>query len=163
MSPVIPPAVHCGIVTTRLAATCAFYFEHFGFRPLEITADYALLGRDDGSRLALLQANGDGQPAVLRQPTRGSGVWLSFTCDDLDPLHTQLVERGVEVVADPEYTIGGERRCVVRDPNGVLVYITMRPQSAIGVSERSASISQPHTSVNHHESHLCRIHRIPCH
>ncbi len=151
-------ALHPGIVTSRFVATCEFYFELFGFAPLEITPDFALLGRSDGSRLAVLQAGGDGQPAALGQPTRGQGVWLTFESDDVDALHTQLVARGIEVVCDPEDTLSGQRRCVARDPNGVLVYVTSR-RVAAPVSPSQTSPSE----IKHHEDHSCRIHRLSRH
>ncbi len=162
MNPGTPTTVpvHSGLVTGRFTESCEFYCEHFGFRPLEITAEFALLGREDGARLALLQAAGEGQPAALRQPTRGSGVWLAMACDDVDALHERLRVRGVEIVADPEYTLDGERRCVVRDPNGVLIYLKHyrgRAQAADALS----STNQIHT--NHHEDHRHRLRWLPCH
>lgn len=124
-----PPAflsLHCGIVTSRFAETCEFYAEHFGFDVMEVTPEYALLAASEHARLAVLCADGDGQPAALRQPTRGAGTWLTFESDDVDAVHVRLAQAGVEIVADPEYTLSGQRRCVARDPNGVLLYICAR-------------------------------------
>lgn len=152
-----PAAFHSGIVTSRFVATCEFYFELFGFAPLEITEDYALLGRSDGARLALLQAGADGQPAALSQPTRGQGMWLTFESDDVEALHTRLVARGIEIVCDPEDTLSGQRRCIARDPNGVLVYVTSRR-----VADDS-SVSPNRSETKHHEDHRSRLHRLSCH
>lgn len=151
-------ALHSGIVTARFVATCEFYFEHFGFAPVEITGEFALLARDDGSRLAVLRAGGDGQPAALAQPTRGAGVWLAFESDDVDALHARLTAGGAEVVCDPEFTLSGHRRCVVRDPNGVLVYVTSRTENA-PVSPQQITSSE----TTHHEDHGYRLRWLSCH
>lgn len=160
-SPAASAALHCGIVTSRFVATCEFYFEYFGFMPEQITAEYALLGRGDGSRLGVLRAGGDGQPAALVPPTRGSGLWLAFRCDDVDRLHERLVTDGVEIVGDPEFTISGERRCVARDPNGVLIYITQSQPLETAVGEAAAAAMPSH--FHHHEDQSHRIHRLSRH
>jgi predicted enzyme related to lactoylglutathione lyase len=159
LSTASPSALHAGIVTARFVATCEFYAEHFGFAPIEITGEFALLGHRDGSRLAVLQAGGEGQPAALAQPSRGSGVWLTIQSDDVDVLHARLVAGGVEIVGDPEYTLSGQRRCVVRDPNGVLVYVTSRRDAAPVVSPPQTTASE----TKHHEDHRHRLRWISCH
>ncbi|MBE2213428.1 MAG: VOC family protein [Opitutaceae bacterium] len=158
LSTASPSALHSGIVTARFVATCEFYFEHFGFAPIEISGEFALLGRADGSRLAVLQAGGDGQPAALSQSTRGAGVWLAFESDDVDALHAHLASRGAEIVCDPETTLSGRRRCVVRDPNGVLVYVTSRHEAA-PVSPPPSTNSKTHP----HEDHRYRLRWLSCH
>jgi catechol 2,3-dioxygenase-like lactoylglutathione lyase family enzyme len=139
-----PPGsrLHSGIVTSRFDESCEFYFRNFGFSPLEITEDYALLGRPDGSRLGVLRAAGEGQPAALQGPTRGSGHWLALEVEDPDALHVRLRERGVEIVSEPESTLSGVRRCVVRDPNGVLIYLANPPLR---------NISTPSTIHSYHD------------
>lgn len=155
MSPASCTAFHAGIVTQRFAETCEFYCQHFGFTPAEINPEFALLVRADGSRLGVLQAGGEGQPATLRQPTRGAGVWVRFDSDDLDILHARLAAEDVEIVADPEFTLGGERRCVARDPNGVLIYIHERQVGGLSPQLHTLSLqstTHPQHQDRHHES-----------
>lgn len=149
-----PMSLHAGLVTSQFVATCEFYFRHFGFAPLEITSDYALLGRADGTRLGVLRAGGEGQPAALVRGTRGLGMWLAFDTDNLDALHEQLRAAGVEIVVDPEFTLAGSRRCVVRDPNGVLIYII----SAAGVTEEPSPASPREKSTD--EDHIHSVRRV---
>lgn len=160
MHPGTPVSLHPGLVTVRFSETCEFYAEHFGFAVVEITAEFALLGRPDGARLALLQAHGDGQLAALRSPTRGSGVWLALTCDDVDAMHERLCRAGVEIVADPEFTLDGGRRCVVRDPNGVLIYL-QNPRTSVHDAEAFSSATRK--PVHHHEDQRHRVRWLPCH
>ena len=115
-----------GIVTTRMAATCEFYSAHFDFRPVQTGENTMVLTRADGTRLGLLRAGNVDQPAALQTPTRGSGIWLNLEVHDSDALYARACAAGVEVVAPPEVTASGTRRLVVRDPNGVLVYVTER-------------------------------------
>ena len=108
-----------GIVTRHLAATCMFYAENFGFQRAPAHGDFVLLLGPDGQSLGLRPAGGADQPAALRDPTRGTGLWLQAEVDDLAALHARWSSAGVEIVADPACAADGTRCCIVRDPNGV--------------------------------------------
>jgi len=62
---------------------------------------------------------------VPDNPTRApSAAMMTFVVGDLDPVHARATARGAEIVEDPRDMPYGQRRLVLRDPNGLLVDIS---------------------------------------
>ena len=49
---------------------------------------------------------------------------LTIVVDDVDALHRQAVDRGLEVVESPRDLFYGQRRMLLVDPNGLLVDVS---------------------------------------
>ncbi|MGH8017849.1 MAG: VOC family protein [Opitutaceae bacterium] len=147
---------HPGIVTARFVETCEFYFEHFAFTPEHVDPDGALLAGPRDEHLMLLRAANPAQPAALRTPNRGSGMWLQLVVPDPRSLSVSMAEAGVEIIADLHTGADGRLSFVARDPNGVLIHITEPPA-------RVYSVSKYQPSNNHDQNHRIPIHRLSGH
>ena len=105
------PVLH----VTSAARAEAFYCGRLGFerrfvyRPDPSREDPAYLGVSrDGAALHLSSFSGDG--------VAGAAVYL--VVDDVDTLHAELAERGVEVGLEPTDQSWGNREMYVADPDG---------------------------------------------
>lgn len=106
--------------TENVAASAAFYREHFGFEPA-FEADWyvSLRHPESGDELALLDASHPSVPSGYREPARG--VLVNLELDDVDAVAARLDAAGVPVVQPLRSEPFGQRHVIVRDPGGVLV------------------------------------------
>ncbi len=105
-----------------VAATAAFYREHFGFSPVFESDWYVSLrqGAEQGYELAILDPRHQSIPDGFRVPTRG--LILNFEVADADAEHQRLVvENGLTEVLSLRSEAFGQRHFIVVDPNGVLI------------------------------------------
>lgn len=116
-------AFYPGLVTARFYETWDFYTTHLGFRTTLESDHYVQLTHPSGAQLGILRQELDGSLAELVSPTDGRGFWLGIDVADADAECARLRAAGVEIVQPPEDKPWGERHCVVRDPNGVLILI----------------------------------------
>jgi catechol 2,3-dioxygenase-like lactoylglutathione lyase family enzyme len=126
ISPVTPAAVRSfypGLVTARFYESWDFYTTHLGFRTVQENDTYVHLQHPTGCQLALLQHETASDVPELVSATDGRGFWLGLKVEDADEMHARLVAAGVPIVTAPENKPWGERHFVVRDPNGVLIYV----------------------------------------
>ena len=111
------------LMATDVAATAAFYCEHFGFEPLFTSDWYVHLQRpsDPSVNLAVL----DGQHETIPESARGraSGVILNFEVDDPDAVHARLQAAGLPMLLPLRDEPFGQRHFITSDPNGVLIDI----------------------------------------
>ncbi|MFF2369925.1 VOC family protein [Agromyces sp. NPDC058110] len=116
--------------TTDVAASAAFYREHFGFETSFASDWYVSLRHPaSGDELALLDAAHPSVPEGHREPARG--VLVNLELDDVDAVAARLDEAGVPVVQALRSEPFGQRHVIVRDPGGVLVdVITEIPPAA---------------------------------
>ncbi len=126
VSPAAPSTVQSfypGLVTARFYETWDFYTTHLGFRTVQERDVYVHLQHPSGCQLALLKDETAADVPALVSATDGRGFWLGLKVEDADAMHARLVAAGVEVLSPPENTPWGERHFVVRDPNGVSLFI----------------------------------------
>lgn len=112
-----------GLVTARFYESWDFYTTHLGFRTVEENDAYVDLRHPNGCGLALLRQETADDVSELVSATDGRGFWLGLKVDDADAMHARLLAAGVPIVHAPEDKPWGERHFVVRDPNGVLIYV----------------------------------------
>lgn len=117
------PAFYPGLVTRKFYETWDFYSANLGFTTVNECGAYVHLSHPSGAQFGLLKDEVDGAPAELISPAEGRGFWLSLDVPDADAEYARLLALGVDVVSPPEDKPWGERHFLVRDPNGVLVYI----------------------------------------
>ena len=109
------------IMTADVAATAAFYQEHFGFEPLFSSGWYVHLQRGDDASVTLAVL--DGSHETIPEAHRGTagGLLLNFEVGDVDAEHDRLVAAGVAVVRSLRDEEFGQRHFIVADPDGVLI------------------------------------------
>ncbi len=117
------PAFYPGVVTHRFYETWDFYSANLGFTTVDECDAYVRLSHPSGAQLGLLKDEMDGAPAELISAAEGRGFWLSLDVADADAEYRRLQSLGVEVTEPPQDRPWGERLFMVRDPNGILVYI----------------------------------------
>ncbi|GEM_PF-2307230 len=59
----------------------------------------------------------------FEEPTKGRGHWISLEVSAADAEHAWLKNRCVDIVQPPDDQTWEERYFVIRDPDGVLIYI----------------------------------------
>ena len=103
-----------------VAASAAFYIEHFGFEPA-FEADWyvSLRHPDSGHELALLDPSHPSVPDGYGEVARG--VLVNLELDDVDAVAARLEGAGVPIVQPLRSEPFGQRHVIVRDPGGVLV------------------------------------------
>ena len=109
------------IMTGDVAATAAFYQQHFGFKAL-FTADWYVhlqLDGDASVNLAVL----DGQHETIPPTGRGivGGVLLNFEVGDVDAMHARVQAAGLPILRSLRDEAFGQRHFITADPNGVLI------------------------------------------
>lgn len=136
------------ILTEQVAASSAFYIEHFGFDPV-FEADWYVSLKNNQSippfELAVLDSTHTTIPAGFRQNTHG--LILNFEVDDVDAEYERLIKKaGLPLHLDIRDEAFGQRHFITSDPNGVLIdIITVIPPSEDFSSQYSANESNPLT------------------
>lgn len=134
------------LMTNDVAATTAFYREHFGFEPL-FSSDWYVhlqLPTDVSVNLAVL----DGQHETVPESARGraSGVILNFEVDDPDAVYTRLQAAGLPVLLPLRDEPFGQRHFITSDPNGVLIDIVKPIPPSEAFAQQYAAAALPTVS-----------------
>lgn len=112
------------IISADLAATKAWFINLLDWE-IEFDSDWFvhLAARDaTGVELGVIAA---GHEIVdgLTEPG-SSGVMLTFVVPDVDATHHKATDLGYDIVQPPRDLFYGQRRMVLREPNGTLVDIS---------------------------------------
>lgn len=111
------------IMTDAVAATAAFYVDHFRFRPAFEAEWYVHLqsAEDETVNLAIL----DGSHPTIPESARGrvSGLILNFEVDDPDAEYERVRQAGLPILLTLRDEAFGQRHFITADPNGVLIDI----------------------------------------
>lgn len=104
-----------------VAASTAFFKDHFGFCETMAADGFVSLHRDDaGMDLVLLRRGIEVLPPGIRDQ-RAAGVIVAFVVDDLEGEERRLRAEGVEISLPLREEPWGERLFMVTDPNGISV------------------------------------------
>jgi len=122
-------AFYPGIVAGLFYATWDFYTTHLGFRTVAEHDTYVQLVHPQGPQLGLLREETDGQESELICATRGTGFWINLDVPNADKAYARLKDVGVPIGHPPQNKPWGERQFLVRDPNGVLIYLAQKLRS----------------------------------
>lgn len=109
------------ICTTDVAATTAFYRQHFGFVPAFENEWYVHLTsqHDPSVNLAILDHTHATIPEGYRKPVQG--LLLSFEVEDVDAEYQKAVAARLDIRLDIRDEAFGQRHFILADPNGVLI------------------------------------------
>lgn len=135
------PAFFPGIVSARFYDTWDFYTSNLGFRTITECNNYVQLQHPTGAQIAVLRHETDGHPAELITGTEGRGFWLNIEVSNVEAEFSRLADAGVSIVSPPETQPWGDRHFVVRDPNGVLIYVAQRCERMPLTAESLAGVA----------------------
>lgn len=88
-----------------------------------------LISKDKQLELGIISKISDLIPAEYQQyPT---GFYITFVVDNIDEVFELIKQKQLEVIAEPTDTFYGQRRLLLKDPDGTLVDISSpMPQMA---------------------------------
>ncbi|WP_298726126.1 VOC family protein [uncultured Ferrovibrio sp.] len=109
------------ICTQDVAATRAFYEQHFNFAPAFESDWYVHLTSkvDPNTHLAVLDCRHETIPEGYRKPAQG--VLINFEVEDVDAEYSRAKDAGLNIRLDLRDEAFGQRHFIVADPNGILI------------------------------------------
>lgn len=112
------------LLCADVARTARFYEACFGLARQFDSDWFVLFGSDDvaGFEFGLLQRDHETVPEALRDAPRG--LVATFVVDDCETTFARALELGAEALEPPHDTPYGQRRALVRDPEGAVVDIS---------------------------------------
>lgn len=118
-----PSSFYPVVTTDDVAASAAFFLDHFGFRSLFDSDWYVHLQSEanPGFNFAVLDKSHATIPAGHRDRT--GGVLLNFEVEDVDAEYARLKAAGANIVLDIRDEDFGQRHFIVTDPTGIMVDI----------------------------------------
>jgi catechol 2,3-dioxygenase-like lactoylglutathione lyase family enzyme len=115
---------YTGLIVKDPAQSREFYTTHLGFECQIDTGEYVHL-QHPATRLelAILKAGELDHLKELENATTGMGLWIGLEVENADEESARLWDAGVTIVQPPTDQPWGERTIVIRDPDGVLIYL----------------------------------------
>ncbi|MDG4886876.1 MULTISPECIES: VOC family protein [unclassified Mesorhizobium] len=109
------------LMTGDVAATAAFYVEHFRFKALFDTDWYVHLQSAEDRRVNLGIVDGDHETIPEEGRGRTSGLLINFEVRDPDAVYERIVAAGLPILRTLRDEPFGQRHFITKDPNGVLI------------------------------------------
>ena len=112
------------ILSSNTERTASFYEEVLGMRRHFDSDWFVILTHPDlvGMEFGILQRDHDIVPESIRQPP--SGVMVTFVVKDCDEVYASARSRNAEVLEPPTDMFYGQRRLLLRDPDGTVVDVS---------------------------------------
>lgn len=112
------------ILSKNVSATAIFYEELLGMKRHFDSDWFVILTHDDveGLELGVLQRDHEIVPEAVRAAP--AGVMITFVVDDCDVIYERALKQGVVVVETPADMPYGQRRMLLKDPDGTVVDIS---------------------------------------
>ena len=111
------------ICSANLADSRDFYTKLFDFN-IDYDSDWFvhLISKDKQFELGIIDQNHDIVPTAYQNSPKG--FYLTFVVDQVDELFEIAKSENFEVVSEPEDTFYGQRRLLLKDPDGALIDIS---------------------------------------
>ncbi|PBB32548.1 VOC family protein [Mesorhizobium sp. WSM3868] len=109
------------LMTSDVAATAAFYVEHFRFKALFDSDWYVHLQSAEDRRVNLGIVDGDHETIPEEGRGRTSGLLINFEVRDPDAVYERIVAAGLPILRTLRDEPFGQRHFITKDPNGVLI------------------------------------------
>ncbi len=109
------------ICSDDLQISKKFYTELLGFKVKYDSDWYVQLCTPENAEIeyGIIQRNHDLIPEEFQQlPT---GMYVTFVVDDVDAIYEKALAMGLPIIQEPRNEFYGQRRFLVKDPNGCLV------------------------------------------
>ncbi|MEM8551403.1 MAG: VOC family protein [Pseudomonadota bacterium] len=109
------------VLTADVQGTSAFYRSLLGLKEHFSSDWFVVLTHDavPGLEFGILAADSDVAPNKLARAP--GGLMMTFVVADVDATHETAEGMGADIVEPPRDLFYGQRRMLVRDPNGVLI------------------------------------------
>ena len=112
------------ILSDSLPETRDFYTSLFGWR-VDFDSDWFVhLQAPDNATIELGIIRRDHEIVPATATGTPEGVLLTIVVEDVDALHARCEARAVEIIEPPRNLFYGQRRMIIRDPNGTLVDVS---------------------------------------
>ncbi|TYA66027.1 hypothetical protein FUA24_24305 [Seonamhaeicola marinus] len=111
------------VCTSNLEESKLFYTKLFDFET-SFESDWFvhLVSKSCHLELGLIDKTNDLVPEAYRKaPT---GFYITFVVTNVDEIHSLALKEGFEVIKKPEDTFYGQRRLLLKDPDGTLVDVS---------------------------------------
>ena len=111
------------ICSDKLIETKSFYTKLFDFN-VNYDSDWFihLVSKDKKFELGIIDKSNDLVPEGFQNSPQG--FYITFVVESADELLAVAKAEEFEIVSEPEDTVYGQRRLLLRDPNGTLVDIS---------------------------------------
>jgi catechol 2,3-dioxygenase-like lactoylglutathione lyase family enzyme len=112
------------IFSNHLAETRDFYVSLFGWRVAFDSDWFVHLQATDNASIELGIVRRDHEIVPQGFAASPTGFMVTLVVPDVDAVHRLVVERGIELIEAPRNLFYGQRRMLLRDPNGTLVDVS---------------------------------------
>lgn len=111
------------ICSNALPESKAFYTKLFDFK-VDFDSDWFihLISKDEQLELGIIAESSEIVPKEAKKSP--VGCYLTFVVDSVDELFEIAKAERMEIVGEPEDTFYGQRRLLLRDPNGLIVDVS---------------------------------------
>ena len=111
------------ICSDHLKESRDFYIKLFDFKT-NYDSDWFvhLISKDGKHELGIIDRTNEIVPQEFQNNPQG--FYLTFVVDHVDELHKLAVAEKFDIVSEPTDTFYGQRRLLLKDPNGTLVDIS---------------------------------------
>ncbi|MGB6153106.1 MAG: VOC family protein [Pricia sp.] len=111
------------ICSADLTASKNFYTKLFDFK-VDYDSDWFvhLMSKDKQLELGLMDRTHKLVPTAYQNPP--NGFYITFVVDNVDELFETAKSEGFEIVEKPSDTFYGQRRLLLKDPDGSLVDVS---------------------------------------
>ncbi len=120
----MPERAFFSILSSDLPRSRDWYTSLLGYR-VEFDSDWFVHLQDpDNPALELGLMARDHEIVNERMRPNPTGGLITLVVDDVDRLHAEAIERGVEVIEPPTDLFYGQRRMLVVDPDGQILDVS---------------------------------------
>ena len=111
------------ILTDELEESKNFYTQLFDFKVV-FDSDWfvQLVSSDENFELGIMQRTNELIPVDFQDQPQG--FYITFVVENADKVFALAKKMGYEVVQEPKDTFYGQRRLLLKDPNGALVDVS---------------------------------------
>ncbi|MCG8573308.1 MAG: VOC family protein [Flavobacteriales bacterium] len=111
------------LCSEKLTESKAFYTTLFNFN-INYDSDWFihLTSESQNLELGIVDKNHETVPSHVQG--KSDGFYLTFVVDNADEVHEIAQNQKMEVISAPEDTFYGQRRLLLKDPNGVVVDVS---------------------------------------
>lgn len=124
-----------GIATDKIAESRDFYLKHFHYHIGRELESMVLLHSSNGHRsLAFFrpmsESRGVERVEGLHEAFSGTGIYLTLGVPNVEEALAYFQREGIPIVRELRTEAWGERLFMIRDPNGIGLYMSEHPTQA---------------------------------
>lgn len=111
------------ICSTKLSESRDFYVKLFDFN-IDYDSEWFvhLISKDKQLELGIIDRNNETVPAEFQM--NPNGFYITFVVDNADEVYETAKAEKFVILSEPTNTFYGQRRLLIKDPNGALVDVS---------------------------------------